>query len=147
MTPWHWIGFSLVIMCVELFIGTPGVALIWLGMAGFGLAMLISFISINFWVQLLLLAFIALILGGLYRNVSKKFFAMTHNALNQRSQNFIGTIMTLDHPIKNGCSRIRIGDSIWRIEGPDLSAGTKVEIINVKGNALIVCPQNNAFKE
>lgn len=135
---WHWIGFSSILFCIELFIGTPGVILLWIGIASFVLALILAIYSINFWLQLILLASLSLLLGWLGR----KFFFLEEsnspNTLNQTSKNLIGKILKLEHPIKNGKSRVRINDTIWRVEGPDLPAGVKIEVIDLNGNTLIV---------
>jgi membrane protein implicated in regulation of membrane protease activity len=137
LTPWHWIGFSSILFCLELFVGSPGVVLLWIGVAGFVLAIILSLYTINFWLQLILLAGLSVLLCWVGRRVfSSK--SSDSNTLNQRSKSLIGTVLKLEHPIKNGKSRVRINDTIWRIEGPDLPAGTKIEVIDVKGNTLII---------
>jgi membrane protein implicated in regulation of membrane protease activity len=137
ITPWHWIGFSLILFCVELFVGTPGVSLLWLAFASFALSIVISSITINFWVQLGLLAVLSVIFAWLGKLLFKEDHAKP-SSLNQPGQRLVNTRLTLQHPIKNGRSRVRIRDSIWSVEGPDLPAGTKVIVIGVNGNALLV---------
>lgn len=137
ITSWHWVGFSLILLCLELFVGTPGVSLIWLAIASFIVAIIVSSITINFWAQLGLLAVLSVIFASLGRMLSKTSQSNPNN-LNQPGQRWINTILSLQHPIKNGRSRVRIHDSIWSVEGPDLPAGTKVIVIGVKGNALLV---------
>ena len=135
---WHWIGFSSFLFCLELFMGSPGVILLWIGIASLCLSGFLAVFSINFWVQLIILAVLSLLLGlG-----GRRFFFSTKgesfNNLNQRSKNLVGTILRLEHPIKNGKSRVRINDTIWRIEGTDLIEGTQIEIIDIRNNTLIV---------
>ena len=48
--------------------------------------------------------------------------------LNRRGAQLIGRIATLAEPIKDGRGRIRIGDTLWRVSGPDLPAGTRVRV-------------------
>jgi membrane protein implicated in regulation of membrane protease activity len=138
LTPWHWIGFSTILFCLELFVGSPGVVLLWIGIASFVLASILAVYTINFWVQLILLAGLSLLLGMVGRRTFIAKGSDSSNSLNQRSKNLIGITLKLEHPIKNGKSRVRINDTIWRVEGPDLSAGTQIEVIEVKGNTLIV---------
>src|SRR5262249_60004346 len=48
--------------------------------------------------------------------------------LNRRSEQQIGKVATLTEPIKDGQGRVRIGDTIWRVTGPDLPAGAQVRV-------------------
>ena len=48
--------------------------------------------------------------------------------LNRRSEQLIGNIATLAEPIKDGHGRVRIGDTFWRVTGPDLPAGAQVRV-------------------
>ena len=38
-------------------------------------------------------------------------------------------------PIERGFGRIRVGDSVWRVSGPDLPAGAKVRVVSAEGGA------------
>lgn len=49
--------------------------------------------------------------------------------LNRRGEQLVGRRATLTEPIINGRGRIRINDTMWRVKGPDLPAGTKVNVI------------------
>jgi hypothetical protein len=54
--------------------------------------------------------------------------------LNQRGQQLVGRRLTLDAPLVNGRGHVRVGDSSWPvIADEDLAAGSKVEVIAVKG--------------
>lgn len=43
----------------------------------------------------------------------------------------MGRTFTLSEPIINGRGKINVDDSTWRVEGPDLPAGTPVLVIGV----------------
>jgi membrane protein implicated in regulation of membrane protease activity len=58
--------------------------------------------------------------------------------LNRRAHRFIGQEVVLDEPIRDGQGRLALGDSTWRITGPDLAAGAKVRIVDAKGALLKV---------
>ncbi len=97
ITPWHWIGFSLILFCVELFVGTPGVSLLWLAFASFALSIVISSITINFWVQLGLLAVLSVIFAWLGKLLFKEDHAKP-SSLNQPGQRLVNTRLTLQTP-------------------------------------------------
>ena len=40
----------------------------------------------------------------------------------------VGRIATLTEPINDGRGRVRIGDTMWRVAGPDLPAGAQVRV-------------------
>jgi inner membrane protein len=44
----------------------------------------------------------------------------------------------LSEPIQNGRGKARIDDSVWRVEGADLPAGTQVKVMAVDGAILKV---------
>ncbi|MGH7004326.1 MAG: NfeD family protein [Alphaproteobacteria bacterium] len=46
--------------------------------------------------------------------------------------------MTLEEATVNGRGRARIGDSLWRVTGPDLAAGTRVRITGMDQGTLKV---------
>ena len=58
--------------------------------------------------------------------------------LNRRAEQFIGQRYRLDTAIVGGRGKVRIGDSPWLAEGPDLPAGTEVEVIGVDGTTVKV---------
>ena len=47
-------------------------------------------------------------------------------------------IHVIDEPIKDGFGRLALGDTIWRIAGPDLAAGQKVRVVGSDGAVLKV---------
>jgi membrane protein implicated in regulation of membrane protease activity len=44
----------------------------------------------------------------------------------------------LEAAIVNGHGRIRLGDTLWRVSGPDLPAGTHVRVKAVENGQLVV---------
>ncbi len=44
----------------------------------------------------------------------------------------------LDEPIRDGSGRLALGDTTWRVTGPDLAAGAKVRIVEADGAVLKV---------
>ena len=45
-----------------------------------------------------------------------------------RGVQMIGRTATLTEPISNSRGRIRLGDTLWRVSGPDLPAGAQVRV-------------------
>ena len=58
--------------------------------------------------------------------------------LNQRTERFVGQTVVLDQPIVDGFGRLPLGDTVWRISGPDLPVGQRVRITGADGAVLRV---------
>jgi inner membrane protein len=129
--PWNWMVLGFVLLVMEII--APGIFMLWIGIA----ALIIGAVSLlirdaGFWTwQIQVLAFLVLSLISAY--VGKRLVGGRHDAtdqplLNQRGAQLVGRMATLAEPIKNGRGRIRLGDTFWRVSGPDLPAGTQVRV-------------------
>ncbi|MFC5386154.1 NfeD family protein [Aquamicrobium segne] len=137
--PWSWVTFALILLGLEIIM--PGVYLLWIGIA----ALIIGALSLllwesAFWVwQVQVLCFLFLSLACAYFG-KKIAMARQQNTdqplLNRRSEQMIGRTATLNEPIQNGRGRIQLGDTLWRVTGPDLPAGTRVRVTGVASTAL-----------
>ncbi len=65
-------------------------------------------------------------------------FASERPLLNERAIQHIGQTFALVDAIHNGRGSVHIGDTIWRVEGPDLPKGTQVKVIGANGTVLKV---------
>ncbi|MDX8438634.1 NfeD family protein [Mesorhizobium australafricanum] len=131
--PWNWmvLGFALLVMEIV----APGVFMLWIGIA----ALIVGAVSLAIWDaafwswQVQVLVFLVLSLVSAF--VGKKLMAGRHGdadqpLLNRRGAQMVGKLATLAEPIKNGRGRIKLGDTLWRVSGPDLPAGTQVRVIS-----------------
>jgi hypothetical protein len=50
----------------------------------------------------------------------------------------VGREFTLEKPIIDGFGTVRIGDTVWRVAGPDAPAGSRVKVVQVDGANLTV---------
>jgi membrane protein implicated in regulation of membrane protease activity len=95
-----------------------------------------------FWTwQLQIILFLILSLVSAY--VGKKVMAKSEGVsdepfLNQRAEQLVGRTATLAEPISDGRGRIKLGDTQWRVSGPDLPVGTKVKVVSTDGSELSV---------
>ena len=60
--------------------------------------------------------------------------------LNERAVQQIGQCYDLVDPIVNGRGSVKIGNSIWRVEGQELPKGTRVRVLGADGTLLKVAP-------
>ncbi len=129
--PWNWVVFGLVLLGLEIF--APGVYLLWIGIAALivGAASLLLWES-AFWgwqVQVLLFLILSLLSAYIGRKVVASRQGNTDQPLlNRRSEQMIGRTATLMEPIRDGRGRVQLGDTLWRVSGPDLPVGTRVRV-------------------
>jgi membrane protein implicated in regulation of membrane protease activity len=62
--------------------------------------------------------------------------------LNRRDAQLIGRSALVAEPIEGGRGKVRIGDTLWIAEGPDIAAGTTVRIVASRDAVLVVDTQN-----
>ena len=118
----------------------PGVFMLWLGFAAAGVFLLLLVFP-----QLALvwqaLAFLALSLALIpaYRHVLGRNDQVTDQPLlNKKGAQLVGERVALESAIVAGRGRVKIGDAIWTVLGPDLPAGTRVRITGVESMNLHV---------
>lgn len=128
---WNWVIIGCILLILELFV--PGVFLMWLGIAALLTAAISGLIGDHFWlgtwqaeiILFLILSIISVLIGRYY---FYKKSSSDEPLLNNRTDQLIGQIATLNEPIENGRGRVRVNDTIWRVTGPDLPVGTKVRL-------------------
>jgi membrane protein implicated in regulation of membrane protease activity len=54
-----------------------------------------------------------------------------------RAHAMVGADFFLDEAITRGYGRIRVGDSSWRVAGPDCPAGAMVKVVAVEQGSLL----------
>lgn len=135
---WHWMILAALLAGLEIL--TPGFFFLWLGGAALitGIVALIA-PGLGWEVQVLLFAVLsgASVLGW-YRFRGALKIQSDDNTLNRRGEQLLARTGTLSEAIVNGRGQIRIDDTVWRCEGPDLPAGTKVKVVAVRGAMLSV---------
>jgi membrane protein implicated in regulation of membrane protease activity len=82
------------------------------------------------------LAFIAVLLWSRFgRRIEKP---SDRPFLNQRLEALVGETFVARDPIVNGHGTIKIGDTTWPVQGPDVPAGRRLVVTGVNGPTLIV---------
>ena len=136
---WNWMILAGVLFALEL--AAPGIFLMWFGMAA-AITGLIVFRYELAW-QWQLIWFCALSLTTVLlaaRYLRKNPIHSDHPLLNERAVQLIGQSHQLLDGIVNGRGSVKIGDSIWRVEGPDLPKGALVKVTAADGTVLKVVP-------
>ena len=137
---WSWIILGGILLAVELI--APGTFVLWLGVAAI-LVGLISFVIDWNWqeqgVGFVILAVASLVMWWrLIRPARRDEDASDQPFLNRRAQGFVGREFTLEKPIVDGAGTVRMGDTVWRVTGPDCAAGSRIRIARAEGATLFV---------
>ena len=135
---WNWLIFGVILMALEVL--APGIFLLWLGLAAL-LVGLLTFVFHPSWqVEILLFAAFAIAAVPLWRRLARGNAGVSESNpfLNRRAEALLGRVFTLEKPIIDGAGTVRIGDTVWRVAGPDTPAGTRVKVVQVSGADLTV---------
>ena len=133
----HWILFGTLLIGLELFIGTA--FLLWIGIAACAVGLVNAIIPCSFSIACGIFSLFSIALLVFGRKITEKFYTeIPPSTLNSRGQSMIGRVLTLSHPIVNGVGQTVVGDSVWRVIGPDLPEFSVVEVVGIKGNSLVV---------
>ena len=140
MAFWHWLVLAAAFAVIE--IAVPAMVCIWLAAAALGTAFIAWLTPDAAWeYQALIFAALAvasvvigrLVFAGI-RDQSNKVH------LNRRAEIYLGRTFTLERPIVDGRGRLRVDDTVWLVEGPDLPAGARVQVTGVDNTLLRVTP-------
>lgn len=134
---WSWLVLGFVLLGLELVV--PGGILLWLGVSAVVTALVALFAPATGW-PLQVLIFGVLSIGSIsaWLRLRPTEEESDRPFLNRRADRFIGRELVLDEPIRDGQGRVALGDTMWRVEGPDLTAGTRIRVVAVEGALLKV---------
>lgn len=136
---WGWFLIGAVLTGLEML--APGVFLFWLGLAAFlvgflHVVLLALGLSLSPAAHLVAFALASAVMVLIGRRLSR---ARSSAALPEsRAERLVGMVFPLQTAIKDGTGTIRVDDTIWRVGGPNLPAGTSVRVIGVEGALLLV---------
>lgn len=136
---WHWwvLGFALLV--AEVFL--PSTFCLWLGGSALVTGLVALLMPGLHWqtevVIFAVLSFVAVAAWFRFKPLSK---AAPDTGLNQRGRGYVGQVFELIEPIHNGVGKARVGDSVWRVTGPELPLGSQVRVVATDGATLQVEP-------
>jgi membrane protein implicated in regulation of membrane protease activity len=137
---WYWLVLAAVLGVIE--IAVPVMFCIWLAAAALGVAAIAwRYTGLSWEHQALIFAAVAIASVALGRTA----FARTGSTvsvrhLNRRAESYVGRMFTLDGAIVDGRGRLKVDDSVWLVKGPDLPAGTRVQVTGADNTLLRVEP-------
>lgn len=141
---WAWAILAAAIGLAELH--APGSYLIWIALGAALTALIDALFGLSLAGQIGTFAVASAIscIAGyfVYRKLSHRRAAAS--PLNQRDLGMIGTHGVVCEPLLNGRGKVRLGDTVWLAEGPDLAEGTPIAVKSVRGTSVIVEPASTS---
>jgi hypothetical protein len=135
---WHWWVATVALIVIEAL--APGAIFMWLGVSAavVGVVLLLApDLSWEYQVLIFAVLSVATVVG--WRIYHKSHPTETDlPTLNRRGEQYIGRKLTLDEAIVNNVGRVRLDDTSWKVEGDDLPAGARIEVVGVDGVVLKV---------
>ena len=139
---WGWILAGLLFLAIEIL--APGFLFLWLGIGALAVGGigLLGFVGAG-WssVAVLFVAFaeISIVSALAGRSIyAPRKSPSDAPLLNQRGAQFVGREVVLSEPISGGRGRVKIGDTVWRVTGPDRDAGSTMVVVSADGAALVL---------
>ena len=149
ITVWQWFfAVGVVLMLLELCL--PAFFLLWLGIACLCTAGTVVLLGLGVMGQLLCFSFFSLVsvtIGYLFyarKSVHNQYQAS--GGLNNRTEQLVGQLLTLEQPIPAGNGEhakcyISINDTRWSVRSVNaiaIDSDTQVRVVSIKGNTLLV---------
>ncbi|MEZ5458129.1 MAG: NfeD family protein [Steroidobacteraceae bacterium] len=140
LTWWHWIVGALALGAVETFM--PGAVAIWFAVS----AAVVGLLLVVFpempwqwqWVLWAALGIVAMLAYRRYRRANPEKDEMP--TLNRRGQQYVGQVFTLVEALRDGSGKVQVGDSVWKVQGPDAPVGARVRVTGAESSVLTVEP-------
>ncbi|MVW73794.1 NfeD family protein [Pseudomonas xionganensis] len=135
---WNWLALGTLLLILEVF-GAGGY-LLWVGLAAASVGVLTFIFPELPWAWQYILFGLLSILTAVFwwRRQRSAAKPSDQPGLNQRGSELQGRQFILHEAIVDGRGKIKAGDSLWLVSGPDLPAGSQVRVIGQNGVILRV---------
>lgn len=135
---WTWFVLGLLLLLAEVL--APGIFMMWLGFAAIATGLVVwPFERLGIAGQGIVFALLSVASVGLWLRFRPGMREQQEEpSLNRRGNTQIGRVFTLSEAIVDGYGRAHVEDSVWRVSGPDLPAGSHVRVIGIEGSTLRV---------
>ncbi|WP_237153066.1 NfeD family protein [Oryzibacter oryziterrae] len=124
--PWSWWVLALVLAGIEVL--APGTFFIWFAIAAGLTGALALLVTLGWQAQVVIFVVLAVVAALVGRRYYGRAGTEADGLANDRAGRQIGRSAVLDTAISHGTGHIRLDDTVWRVEGPDLPAGARVRI-------------------
>ena len=140
--PGHFVWWSLALLLAAAEVLAPGYFLLWIGVGaaatGFVVMLLPQLGVLAQALAFTVLAFLSCAAYWRWLRPRLQRSEYSDTTLNRRGASLIGRRLVLSEAISEGRGRVRVGDGVWLATGPDLPAGSEVEVIAAEGVLLRV---------
>jgi len=137
--PWVWMILAAMLFVLELI--SPGIFFMWFGVAAAITGLIVFRYDMSWQWQLVSFAVLSLITVLLAnRYLRQNPLESERPLLNERAVQLVGQSFELLDPIVDGRGSIKTGDTIWRVEGPELPVGARIKVVGADGTLLKVVP-------
>ena len=134
---WSWLVLGFALLALELVV--PGGILLWLGVSAVVTALVALLAPATGWpLQFLIFGVLAIGSISAWLRLRPTEEPSDRPFLNRRAERFVGRELVLDEPIRDGQGRVSLGDTLWRVKGPDLAAGSRIRVVSDEGALLKV---------
>lgn len=149
--PAHYLWWVLALLLIAGEVLLPGYFMLWIGIAAAVMGVILFVVpALGVLAQAVLFVLLAFVSCFVYwkwlRPRLAREAAPEAAGLNRRGARMIGQRYVLSERIVNGRGKAHVGDGQWLVEGPDLPAGTEIEVIGIEGTMLKVRPVPSATK-
>jgi inner membrane protein len=139
LTVWHWLGVGIVLLTLEVAIGTFD--LLWIAMGAFLTALFALLVPDPAGAQLVFFGVVAVVFVAmgrtLFRGLRRR--STTHPNLNDRMTTLIGQRGEAAGAFENGHGRVKIGDTVWQAKADgEIAAGAAIVVDRAEGTLLQV---------
>ena len=140
MTIWYWAIAAAAIAYVEMH--APGFYLIWIACGAATTAAGTALFGLSLEPQLITFALASVLFCIVGYFVYRSLSIHPTSPLNRRELGIVGTDGVVAEPIQHGHGKVRLGDTVWLAEGPDLPAGTPIRVSALHGTTVRVEAKN-----
>lgn len=138
LTVWHWFALAGALLVFEVLL--PITFFLWVGVAAAVTGVVALIVDLDTEAQILVFSTLSVVSIALSRVYLRRRAPERDrdSSLSRRGEQHIGKTYTLAAAIENGVGKVKVGDSLWRVEGEDRPAGGKVTVVGVRGSSFMV---------
>ena len=135
--PWNWFILGVVLFVLETLV--PGLHFLWFGIAAVIVGCLGLATGVAWQWQFLAFGLISVLTVFWVRKYVRTDATTSDRPdLNVRGQQYVGRSLVVEQAIQNGRGKVRVGDTLWQVEGPDAPVGARVTVKDARGTVLVV---------
>ncbi|MDD5272705.1 MAG: NfeD family protein [Methylovulum sp.] len=135
---WYWWVLAIGFLVIEMLVS--GFFFLWMSAAALCTGLLVWLMpAASMDMQVFVFSLLSILAIGTWKVFAKHTTISSDKPLlNKRGAQYVGRVFNLYEAIENGQGKIKVDDSIWKVQGEDCALGTKVKVIAVNGTVFAV---------